>query len=97
MGTDRPASVEPESPRRREWPKVERPVPGETGYEARQRRHRNRQSRADFERWAYVKCSRCGMARINVVHEQDPATAPEGPEYYADFEQHPFEGERDGD
>lgn len=29
------------------------------------------------------KCRRCGYLRVNVVHEQDPEHAPEGPDYYA--------------
>jgi hypothetical protein len=76
--------------RRREWPRAEPPVPGETSREARERRERNRQVRADREHWDMARC-RCGLARVNVVHEMDPASAPEGPDYYADFEQHPFE------
>lgn len=39
------------------------------------------------------KCARCGFARINVVHEQDPEHTPEGMDYYRDFldQLHPFE------
>jgi hypothetical protein len=44
------------------------------------RRQREAQWRRDGE-----KCARCGLARINVVHERDPEHAPEGIAYYREF------------
>ena len=69
------------------------PQPGETPREAQQRRHTNHLVQGEWDLAAYAKCARCGMARINVVHELDPETSIEGPSYFADFrdELHPFE------
>jgi hypothetical protein len=74
-------------------PQQEPPVPGETRYQQQQRVARNRRARDQWAMYAAEICLRCGMARINVVHEQDPAAAPEGPDYYASLlhELHPFE------
>jgi len=68
-------------------PEVERPPDFlETAREARQRRERNTQRRLEADRYNFEKCGRCGLARINVRHETDPANAPEGPDYYRDME-----------
>ena len=61
---------------------VERPVPGETALQGRQRRDRNLFRRQEAHGYNYEQCGRCGLARINVRHETDPANAPEGPDYY---------------
>ena len=45
---------------------------------------------AFWKQWS-ERCARCDQVRGNVIHEQDPDTAPEGPEYYAGWEQHVFE------
>ena len=39
---------------------------------------------ARIRRWSNdrEKCRRCGLLRINVAHESDPATAPEGMAYF---------------
>ena len=31
------------------------------------------------------QCRRCGLLRINVIHEPDPDNAPEGKDYYDAF------------
>ena len=44
-----------------------------------------RETRAErVRRWTadQEKCRRCGLLRINVIHEPDPDNAPEGKEYY---------------
>lgn len=61
------------------------PVPGETTKEAQARRDANRRSQHDAILWHRARCCKCGYARINVRHETDPETAPEGPAYYADM------------
>lgn len=60
-------------------------TPGETQTQQRDRSRRNKQRREEWFRFMEQRCSRCGLARINVRHETDPATSPEGPAYYADM------------
>lgn len=71
----------------------EAPVPGETKREAALRSERNRRARAEWERLADQRCAKCGHVRFHVFHEPNPATSPEGADYYADIldELHPFE------
>lgn len=66
-------------------PRMERPYPSESTRDAQSRRARNRAARADWMRFLDARCARCGMARVHVTHETDPATSAEGPDYYADF------------
>ena len=74
-------------------PTLEPRVPGEARGAAWRRQKRNRAARAEWLRVLEEPCARCGYARINVRHETDPATSPEGPAYYADMldELHEFE------
>ena len=78
--------------RRLRAPQMEPPVPGETAHEAAARRQRNRDARNDWALFLDARCAECGHARMHVDHETDPATSPEGPDYYADIldELHPF-------
>ena len=80
-------------PRRLTAPRMEPPQPGETPAEAQQRQRRNRAAKEDWLRLLSARCVRCGQTNGYVVHEMDPATAPEGPEYYASFadQLHEFE------
>jgi hypothetical protein len=68
----------------------ERPAPGETAREARARRVRNNAARQRASAYNGAVCAECGHVRANVVHETDPASAPEGAAYYAGWEQHEF-------
>ncbi|HSW43517.1 MAG TPA: hypothetical protein VLM76_13500 [Patescibacteria group bacterium] len=43
-----------------------------------------RKARLEREAYHSAKCSHCGHARINVIHETDREHAPEGLAYYAD-------------
>lgn len=54
--------------------------------------HWNRRAFTWWERMNSAKCAQCGYARLNVRHEIDPDTAPEGPDYYRLYVQdrHPF-------
>ena len=65
------------------YPPREPEVEGETRDERTRRNRRNVKARTEWQAKASERCSRCGYARVNVVHEQDPATAPEGLDYYA--------------
>ena len=83
-----------ENPRRARYPVMEAKPPSETPAEGDARRLRNADKRAAWTRWVSARCRKCGYVRVNVIHELDPATAPEGPEYFADFldQLHPFQG-----
>lgn len=72
---------------------MEPPQLGETSSEAARRRARTRAAREAWHLQLSERCGHCGQTRGNVVHEMDPATAPEGPDYYASFatELHEFE------
>lgn len=47
--------------------------------------------------WSHEKCRTCGMLRVNVIHEQHPETAPEGPDYYEPFLDQLHEFQRSGE
>jgi hypothetical protein len=73
-------------------PELERPVPGESSREARERRERNRLAREWWDDVWNDRCEVCGMVRFHVSHEMDPEHSAEGPEYHADFAHHAFQG-----